>query len=189
MLPERLEPQAFAAALTAALDAGDVACLELRLAAADAAAWRAAIAVLAPIAQSRDVAFLLYGLPRLAADTGCDGVHVGADVPYGDARRAVGQGAIVGVSCGTSRHAAMEAGEAGADFIGFDPDPEIIAWWAELMEGPCVAFALGAVGDADVAALAAAGADFVAVREAVWDHPGGPPAGVAAMLAVLGHPA
>lgn len=127
-----------AEALAARLEAGGVACVELR-APASAGDAVAAIDRLRPVAQSRDVAFLLAGAAPLAARTGCDGVRIDGADAYAEARRICGKDAIVGVAVGGSRHAAMEAGEAGADFIAFDPDPELVAWWAELMEIPAVA--------------------------------------------------
>ncbi|MGK9165242.1 thiamine phosphate synthase [Inquilinus limosus] len=133
----------------AALGAGDVACVEMAVP-ADPAAARAAVERLRDIAQECGVAFLLRDDAALAARTGCDGVVVGPG-GYAAARKAVGAQAIVGVAVGTSRHEAMEAGEAGADFIGFDADAEIVSWWTELMEVPCVA----AVPDADFRRVAA----------------------------------
>lgn len=190
--PPRLDPAAFRDPLAAALDAGDVACVQLRLKDADDDTIRRAIDVLRPVVQSRDVAFILNDRPDLAAATGCDGVHVGqTDAPYAAARRAVGADAIVGVTCHASRHLAMEAGEAGADYVAFGAffptgtkttehraEPEILAWWAELFEVPCVA--IGGITPANCGPLVAAGADFLAVVSAVWDHPDGPGAGVRA---------
>lgn len=160
-----------------------MACLEIRLAEADEAVRRAAIAALRPAAQDAGVAVVLRDLAELARDTGCDGVVIDAEGPFDDARRTTGPNGIVGVHAGLSRHAAMLAGERGADFVGLDPDPDLVAWWAELMEVPCVAFAAGT--GAQAAALAAAGADFVAAGEAVWRHPEGPIAGVRGLQAAI----
>ncbi|WP_225771303.1 thiamine phosphate synthase [Inquilinus sp. Marseille-Q2685] len=135
----------------AALGAGDVACVEMAVP-ADPAAAKAAVERLRGIAQEQGVAFLLRDDAVLAAKTGCDGVVVGPG-GYAAARKAVGNQAIVGVLAGTSRHEAMEAGEAGADFIGFDADAEIVSWWTEMMEVPCVA----AVPEADFRRVAAEG--------------------------------
>lgn len=135
----------------AALGAGDVACVEMA-APADPAAAKAAIERLRDIAQEQGVAFLLRDDAALAAKAGCDGVVVGPGV-YAAARKAVGAQAIVGVLAGASRHEAMEAGEAGADFIGFDADAEIVSWWIEMMEVPCVA----ALPEADFRLVAAEG--------------------------------
>jgi len=119
---------------------------------ADPATAKAAVERLRGIAQERGVAFLLRDDAALAARSGCDGVVVGPG-GYGVARKAVGAQAIVGVLVGTSRHEAMEAGEAGADFIGFDADAEIVSWWTEMMEVPCVA----ALPEADFRRIAAEG--------------------------------
>ncbi len=163
------------------LDAGSVACLELRLATDDDDAWRKAITALRPIVQGRGIAFLLCGRPTLARETGCDGVVIGPGTPFRSARDTVGPQAIVGVHCGTSRHDSMLAGERGADFVGLAPDPDLIGWWVEMMEPPCVAFADGG----DLRACVAAGADFMAVGERVWSHPEGAVAGLRETLATL----
>ena len=151
--PEQLVPDAFAETLAEALDAGDVASVQLRLKGVDDDAVRAAAQTLAPIAQARDVAFLMNDRPDLAAETGCDGVHVGQqDAAYAEARAIVGEDATVGVTCHDSRHLAMVAAEQGADYVAFGafyptatkdaighPDVGILSWWSELMTVPCVA--------------------------------------------------
>ena len=158
----------------------DAACVELDLQDLQDlpdAAWDPAISALRPIAQDRGVAFLLRGRARLAAATGCDGVRVSCLDEYHAARRALGQG-IVGVDAGASRHAAMLAGEAEADFVGLGPPPgggaavDLVQWWAELMEVPGVAF--GADAADAVWMLAAAGADFVAIDQRLWRPPADP---------------
>ncbi len=192
VMPPKLDPQVVAADLGAALDAGDVACVELALDTADQGAWRSAIAALRPVAQRRDVAFLLRDRPELAAETGCDGVVTGPGHAFEAARRVIGSGAIVGVAIDpaseTARHDAMLAAELGADFVGFGtfdgpPPIELIEWWAELMESPCVAYGVATPADSDE--MVPAGADFIAVREAVWDHPDGPAAGLRQIAAVM----
>jgi thiamine-phosphate pyrophosphorylase len=179
----------FADVLAAALDAGDVACVQLRLKDADDDAVRRAVDVLRPVAQSRDVAFLLNDRPDLAVATGCDGAHVGqADMKAEQARRILG-GLTMGVTCHDSRHLAVEAGEAGADYVAFGAffptatkdaptraDPEILEWWSSLMEIPCVA--IGGITAENCAPLVRAGADFLAVVGAVWNHADGPAVGV-----------
>jgi len=184
--PERLDPGPFADTLALALDAGGVACVQLRLKGVDDDAIREAALALAPVAQSRDVAFLLNDRPDLAAETGCDGVHVGQqDSSYEEARAAVGDDAIVGVTCHDSRHLAMIASEKGADYVAFGafyptatkdaighPDLEILSWWSEVMTVPCVA--IGGISAANCAPLVKAGADFIAVLSAVWNHADGP---------------
>src|SRR3989338_3081770 len=123
--PPRFEPRAFADTLKMALDAGDVACLQLRLkgeneAPPQADAIRRAAEILMPLAQASDVAFLINDRPDLAAELGADGTHIGqTDTDYAEARKLVGPDRIVGVTCHNSRHLAMEAGEAGADYVAF----------------------------------------------------------------------
>ena len=195
--PPVLDPAAFAPLLAEALDAGDVACVQLRLKDCDDATLRRAIEGLRPIAQDRGVAFILNDRPDLARATGCDGVHVGqSDTPYREARRLVGNDAIVGVTCHDSRHLAMVAAEAGADYVAFGAffptatkdashhaEPEILEWWSEMMEVPCVA--IGGITPDNCGPLVRAGADFLAVVGAVWNHPDGPGAGVRAFTAAI----
>lgn len=189
--PPAFDPQDFAPTLAAALDAGDVACVQLRLKDAPDEAILRAVDVLRPLVQARDVAFILNDRPDLAARSGCDGVHVGQeDMPYREARRLVGADAIVGVTCHDSRHLAMVAGEEGADYVAFGAffptgtkvpkttaDPEILTWWQEMMEVPCVA--IGGITVETAPLLVQAGADFLAVCGGVWSHPAGPAAAVA----------
>jgi thiamine-phosphate pyrophosphorylase len=196
--PPRLDDLAgFGHVLAHALDAGDVAALQLRLKDAPDEVVAAAVDALMPIAQSREVAFILNDRPDLAAALGCDGVHVGQDdAPYAEARRIVGRDRIVGVTCHDSRHLAMEAAEAGADYVAFGaffptatkeakgrPDPEILAIWQETMQTPCVA--IGGITAANAAGLARAGADFLAVSAGVWTHAEGPAAAVVALNAAI----
>ena len=123
--PPQLDPPQFAPILEAALDAGDVACLQLRLKKPDGtppddAKIAQAINHLMPLAHARDVAFILNDDVQLAQDNGCDGVHIGQnDMPYDSARKLMGEKAIIGVTCHDSKHLAMQAGEAGADYVAF----------------------------------------------------------------------
>jgi thiamine-phosphate pyrophosphorylase len=195
--PPALEPLAFRDQLAAALDAGDVAAVQLRLKNLERDDWRRAIDVLRPVAQSREVAFLLNDFPDLAAATGCDGAHVGqTDTPAREARRILGPDRMLGVTCHGSRDLAMQAGEDGADYVAFGAfypsstkqvadlvDPEILTWWSELMEPPCVA--IGGIDATNCHSLVAAGADFLAVVSAVWHHPDGPAQGVMTMNRAL----
>lgn len=196
--PPRIDAAAFSLLLAETLDAGDVAAVQLRLKEASDGDIRRACDVLRPVAQSREVAFILNDRPDLAAATGCDGVHVGQqDTPYAEARRLVGADAIVGVTCHNSRHLAMTAAEAGADYVAFGAfyptatkearfraEPEIIAWWSELMTVPCVA--VGGITADNCVPLVEAGADFLAVCAEVWQHPDGPAAAVAKFHRLLG---
>jgi thiamine-phosphate pyrophosphorylase len=136
------------------------------------------------LAQSRDIAALLDGDPELAQRLGADGVHLSDPADYAQARRLLGDQAIVGVYCGSSRHAAMLAAEAGADYVAFDADLELVAWWAEVMVVPVVV----ELGDdiARAGEFAAAGADFLAPGAALFDHPAGTSEGVAMLVAAIG---
>ncbi len=185
-----IELAAFAGALEAALGAGDVACLQLRLKGADDAAILAACDVLRPICQDRGVALLLNDRPDLAARAGADGVHIGQeDAAYAEARAAVGADAIVGVTCHDSRHLAIEAAEAGADYVAFGAffatgtkapkstaGPELLSWWSETATVPSVA--IGGITVENCGALVEAGADFLAVVAGIWDYGGGPAAAI-----------
>lgn len=187
--PPRFDAAAFPTLLAEALDAGEIACVQLRLKDAGDDEIRHACNVLRPVTQSRGVAFILNDRPDLAAAAGCDGVHIGQhDTRYAEARRLVGD-AIVGVTCHNSRHLAITAAESGADYVAFGAffptttkdakfraDPEIVAWWSELMTVPCVV--IGGISVANCRPLIEAGADFLAVCTGVWQHPGGPVAAV-----------
>lgn len=188
---------AFAGRLEQALDAGDVAALQIRLKPATDEMIAAAVERLAPIAQARGVAVVLNDRPDLAAKLGCDGVHVGqGDVSVAEARRTMGPHAMIGATCHDSRHLAMEAAEAGADYVAFGafyptstkatthrPELDVLTIWQETMETPCVA--IGGITIETAPVLARAGADFVAVSSAVWDDPRGPAAAVAGFVAAL----
>lgn len=182
----------FADTLARALDAGDVAAVQLRLKEATDDVWRRAIDALRPVAQSRGAAFLLNDRADLVVESGCDGAHVGqTDMAVPEARKRL-PGLTMGVTCHASRDLAMKAGEDGADYVAFGAffptatkeaptraEPEILSWWSELMELPCVA--IGGITAENCAPLVRAGANFLAVVGAVWSHPEGPAAGVRAM--------
>ena len=189
--------EAFVDPLARALGAGPVAAFQLRLkGVADDAILRTAEALM-PICASHDVAFILNDRMDLAARLGCDGVHLGqSDGDPAAARALLGPQAQIGRTCHDSRHLAMEAGEAGADYVAFGafyptnthttryrPDPSILSWWSTLSGIPSVA--IGGITPANARPLIAAGADFIAAVSAVWDHPEGPGAAVAAFDAVL----
>jgi thiamine-phosphate pyrophosphorylase len=188
---------AFAHTLAATLDAGDVAALQIRLKDAPDEVIAAAVEVLGVIARSRDVAVILNDRPDLAAKFDCDGVHVGQDdMTCAEARRIMGKDRMVGVTCHDSRHLAMEAAEAGADYVAFGAffptttkdapttaDPEMLSIWQETMSIPCVA--IGGITAANAAGLVTAGADFIAVSAGVWAHPDGPAAAVKALNAAI----
>ena len=169
-----------------ALAGGDVACLQLRLKEVEDSAIRHATRILQPIAQQRAVAFIMNDRPDLAAELDCDGVHVGEeDMPYAEARRLLGPDRIVGVTCGDSRHRALVAAEAGADYVAFGAffpsatkaakhraHSELLQDWSETTVVPSVA--IGGITQENCGPLVAAGADFLAVIGAIWSHPRGP---------------
>ena len=190
--PPAFDPDKFAGELEAALAGGDVACLQLRLKDVADDVVRQVTAVLKPIAQAHDVAFIMNDRPDLAAELGCDGVHVGEeDMPYAEARRLLGPDRIVGVTCGASRDRAITAAEAGADYVAFGAffpsptkggtkyraNPEILRDWSETTVVPCCA--IGGITQQNCGPLIEAGADFLAVISSVWSYPAGPRAAVA----------
>lgn len=184
--PEIADLAAFATVLEAALSAGDVAAFQIRLKPATDAQIAEAVAVLAPICRAHGVAVILNDRPELARQLGCDGVHVGqSDASVAEARRILGPDGMVGATCHDSRHLAMEAAEAGADYVAFGaffptatkdtthrPEPDILTIWQETMEVPCVA--IGGITLDNAATLIQAGADFLAVSGGVWNHAAGP---------------
>jgi thiamine-phosphate pyrophosphorylase len=194
--PSVIDLSTFPDLLAAALDAGDVAAVQLRLKDAPDDMLRRAIDAVRPVVQSRGVAFIMNDRPDLAVAHGCDGAHVGqTDTPALIARKMLGD-LTMGVTCHDSRDLAITAGEQGADYVAFGAffasgskhtstraDPDILQWWSDLMELPCVA--IGGITAANCAPLVQAGADFLAVIGAVWNHPEGPAAGVRMMNAAI----
>ncbi len=195
--PPAIEPAAFAETLKAALDAGDVGAVQLRLKGADDDAIKRTVAALLPVAKERGVTFILNDRPDLARAGGCDGVHVGQeDATVREARRTIGDNGVVGATCHNSRHLALVAGEQGADYVAFgaffptatkeaktQADPDILEWWSDIMVLPCVA--IGGITVENCPPLVRAGADFLAVVSAVWNHPEGAPAAVKAFNAAI----
>ncbi|WP_297732424.1 thiamine phosphate synthase [uncultured Maricaulis sp.] len=193
--PPRIDDD-FLASLEMALDAGPVSALQIRLKDHDETEIRRLAPPLIKAAQERGVAAILNDSPELADALGCDGVHIGqSDGRVKDARAIMGKDRTVGVTCHASRHLAMVAGEAGADYVAFGAffptqtkatehvaTPDILAWWVEIFELPCVA--IGGITVDNAAPLIAAGADFLAVSSGVWAHPDGPAAAVKAFGAL-----
>ncbi|MES2044022.1 MAG: thiamine phosphate synthase [Pseudomonadota bacterium] len=182
--------------LARALDAGPVAAFQFRVKGLDQHAAAALADPLQRICADREVAFIVNDSIALAKRLGADGVHLGQD--DGDPREAraiLGPEAQIGVTCHDSRHLAMEAGEAGADYVAFGAfyptatktvshhaDPVLLSWWSTVFELPCVA--IGGITPANAAPLVKAGADFLAVSHAIWG--GDEAAAVKAFAAVLG---
>lgn len=195
--PPAFDLAAFKPQLEDALAGGDVACVQLRLKdISDPDVLRVG-AALKPIVQAAGAAFILNDRPDLAAKLDADGVHVGqSDARYAEARAIMGRDRIVGVTAHNSRHLAMEAAEAGADYVAFGAfyptetktvahaaEPEILEIWQETMETPCVA--IGGITVANATPLVRAGADFLAVANGVWKYAGGPRAAVTAFNALF----
>ena len=188
---------AFPDALKAALDAGPVAAFQFRVKGMDQHEAARLAAPLQEICAAREVAFIVNDDMGLAKRLGADGVHLGqGDGDPEVARRLLGPTAQIGITCHDSRHLAMEAGEAGADYVAFGaffetntketrhrPDPSILSWWTTLFEIPCVA--IGGITPENGRVLAEAGADFLAVCGAIWSHPDGPAAAVQAFRKTL----
>jgi thiamine-phosphate pyrophosphorylase len=195
--PAKVEPKSYAETLKRALDAGDVASLQLRLKDVSDDDIRRAVEALMPITQRAGAAFILNDRPDLAAELRCDGVHVGQDdASYDEAREMVGRDSIVGVTCHNSRHLSIHAAEAGADYVAFgaffptatkEPkeraEIETLRWWSDMMVVPCVA--IGGITVENCKPLIEAGADFLAASSSIWDHPQGPAAAVKAFNALF----
>jgi thiamine-phosphate pyrophosphorylase len=190
--PPHLSAANFIIPLREALDGGDIASFQLRLKNVDDNAIRRAADRLRPIVQAAGAAFILNDRPDLAKELGCDGVHVGQDdASYAQARATLGADGIIGVTAHDSRHLAVEAAEAGADYVAFgaffptmtkepktSADIELLRWWSETTVVPSVA--IGGITVQNAPALIEAGADFIAVSAGIWEHPDGPEAAVKA---------
>jgi thiamine-phosphate pyrophosphorylase len=166
--------------LDRALDAGPVAAFQFRVKGIDQHEAARLAAPLQEICAARDVAFIVNDSIALAKRLGADGVHLGqGDGDPREAREALAREAQIGVTCHASRHLAMEAGDAGADYVAFGsffpsdtkasehrPELELLEWWQGLFEIPCVA--IGGITPANCPPLVTAGADFLAACGAVW---------------------
>ena len=191
--PEIADAAAFAAPLTAALAAGDVAAVLLRLAPGDERSLTNRIKELAPLVQKRDAAVIVSGHAEIVARGGADGAHLDDIEAFEAALDTLKPERIAGCGGLTTRHDAMIAAERGADYVMFgDPDrhgqrpafdtiEERVGWWAEVFEAPCVAYA--AALD-EIAPLVKAGADFIALGDWMWADPAGSVAAAAPLLAL-----
>ena len=196
--PEVADTGSFADLLAAALTGADVAAVLLRLAGHEDE--RSLIKIgkkLAPVVQGTGAALLLAGHPDIVARLGADGAHLNGIDAFNAARSALQPERIAGCGGLTTRHEAMLAGEAGADYVLFgEPDQaghrpsleaiaERVSWWAEIFQPPCVGFAATL---AEVAVLARAGADFVAVGDCIFNDSRGPAAALAEAAQCLALP-
>ena len=195
--PETFDLHRFPDLLARALDAGDVGAVQLRLKNSADDVWKRAIDALRPVSQSRGVPFLLNDRADLVVAAGCDGAHVGQqDVPAREARRLLGPGRTLGVTCKSSLDLATRAVEDGADYVAFGAffpsnskqvtnlaDPEILRRWSQRTHVPSCA--IGGITAANLAPLVQAGANFLAIIGGVWSHVEGPAAGVRAINAAI----
>lgn len=190
--PPAIAPETFPAELEAALAASKrVKSFQLRLKNTQDSEIIAAASLLLPICRKYDIAFIMNDRPDLAVQCRMDGVHLGQeDMGVKEARAIVGDDCVIGVSCHASKHMAMVAAEAGADYVAFGafypttskpqekvekwgvPTPDILSWWAEMTTVPSVA--IGGVTQENARTLVDAGADFIAAITSVWNYPQGP---------------
>jgi thiamine-phosphate pyrophosphorylase len=174
------DAQAFSGSLAASLDAGDIAAVLLRLADADERTQINCVKALCLLVQDKGAALLIDGHLGVVARAGADGTHSTGITLFNEAIERLKPERIVGVGGLVTRHDAMIAAEAGADYVMFgEPDAsgerpsleaieERIAWWAEVFELPCVGYA---ASHGDIAPLVKAGADFVALGDWLWREP------------------
>lgn len=187
----------FPSRLAAALGAGPVAAFQFRVKGVDQHVAAALAQPLQAICRQHDVAFIVNDDISLAKRLNADGVHLGqSDGDPREARIQLGPKAQIGVTCHASRHLAMDAGEAGADYVAFGAyfptetkivehfaDPSLLGWWTTVSEIACVA--IGGITAENCPPLVAAGADFIAVSGAVWNHPAGAAVGVQEIVSAM----
>ena len=184
----------FAGELERALDAGDIAAVLLRLADGGERALIDRTKHIAAVVQPRDVALIVDNRPEIVARAGADGAHLTGVATFAAALTLLKPERIAGAGGLRSRHDAMLAGEAGADYVMFgEPDrngrrpnfeelQERLTWWAEIFEIPCVAYA---AGKDEVTPLSRTGADFLALGDWTWSAPEGAAKAIAAAAASL----
>jgi thiamine-phosphate pyrophosphorylase len=187
----------FPVQLEAALSAGPVAAFQFRVKDVDQHEAAALAEPLQAICAAHDVAFIVNDSVALAKRLKADGVHLGqGDGDVSEARELLGRDAQIGVTCHNSRHLAMEAAEAGADYVAFGAfyptqtksvehiaDLDTLQKWSLVTEVPCVA--IGGITADNAKPLIDGGAEFIAVSNAVWTHPQGPAEAVKAFNALL----
>lgn len=195
--PPQFDPITWIEVCKQAFDGGDIAALQLRMKEVPEDTIKQASELLLPLCHQYGTAFILNDNPELALSVGADGVHIGEeDGTAKEVRAKIGEDKILGVSCYGSTHRAMVAGEDGADYVAFGafyptttkepkarPEKELLKFWSEYTTVPCVA--IGGITPANATPLIEAGADFIAVVSAIWNHPENPAAAVKAFNAVI----
>ena len=195
--PPTIELRLFHSQLSEALNAGDVACIQLRLKNVSDDIIMGAAETLMPLAQEFDIPFLINDRPDLAARVGADGVHIGQDdASYEESRALLGPDGVIGVTCHDSRHLAILGADKGADYIAFGAffptetkqasthaGLDLIRWWRDIAIVQCVA--IGGITPENCTPVVSAGADFLAVSAGVWNHPDGPGAAVRAFRSAI----
>lgn len=192
--PPRIDDMpTFLGDLDAALSAAPVACLQIRLKDIESSAIVQAAQAIIPICHRHGVEVIINDNPELVAECGADGVHIGQeDMDYYSSRELLGGDAIIGVTCHNSRELAFQAAQAGADYVAFGAffdtptktpkaraELEILSWWQEAVEIPCVA--IGGITVDNAQQVITAGADFIALSSGVWAYKDGPAAAISAL--------
>lgn len=198
--PQIEDVAAFVDQFRAAIQGGDIASLQIRIKKGDAidtGKTRELTQAVKRICQAEHIALIINDSPQLARALQVDGVHLGMDdMDIADARELVGPDMVIGATCKNSRHHAMMAGEAGADYVAFGAfyptqtkadtvraEPDVLTWCQMFLTLPCAA--IGGITADNAAPLIAAGADFLAVSSGVWDHSDGPAAAIAMLNRVI----
>ena len=198
--PQIEDVPAFVDQFRAAIQGGDIASLQIRVKQGDAidpVKTREITQAVKRICLAEHIALIINDSPQLARALQVDGVHLGMDdMDIVEARELVGPDMIIGATCKDSRHQAMIAGEAGADYVAFGAfyptqtkagatraEPDVLTWCQMFLTLPCAA--IGGITLENAAPLIAAGADFLAVSGGVWDHKDGPAAAVASFNRII----
>ena len=186
----------YAKDLEAAVSAAPVACLQIRLKGLSDAELIDAAEILVPIAHKYGTEVLINDRPEIVEACKADGAHIGQnDMDYFSSRELLGEDAIIGVTCHNSKELGFDAAMAGADYVAFGAffdtqtkdakiraELEILKWWQEAVEIPCVA--IGGINVSNAEQIIKAGADFIAVSAGVWAYPDGPAAAVSQLSAL-----
>jgi thiamine-phosphate pyrophosphorylase len=197
--PPAFDPVSLRDPFAAALDAGDIACVQLRLKEADDATWQRAVETLMPLCWDRDIAFIINDRADLAKRFSADGVHLGRDdISYDAARKLLGPDKIIGMSCYDSKDDAFDLANAGADYVAFgsayptttkqastSAPLALFEDWCASTTTPCVA--IGGITPFNCGPLVKADVDFLAVIGAVWNDPESPAAGIKALQKAIEH--